>query len=318
MARTLDQLAPAEILALAVSSEEEDAKIYRSFAARLRGAYPATAKLLDAMADEEAAHRDRLLDSYKARFGPELPFITRRDVRGFPSRKPIWLAPDLRPEAVRERVREMETEAHAFYERAAASARDVDVKKLLTELAEAEAGHTTFALAREEGFDAATRDTEAAEARRSFVLQIVQPGLAGLIDGSVSTLAPIFAAAFATQRPWDAFLVGLAASIGAGISMGLTEALSDDGIITGRGHPWLRGVVCGVMTAVGGLGHTLPFLIPDFWTANLVAGIVVAFELAAIAWIRTRYMETPFTSAITQIVLGGILVVLVGIFIGAS
>jgi erythrin-vacuolar iron transport family protein len=154
--------------------------------------------------------------------------------------------------------------------------------------------------------------------RRTFVLQIVQPGLAGLIDGSVSTLAPIFAAAFATHRTWNAFLVGLAASLGAGISMGLTEALSDDGTITGRGSPWKRGTACGLATALGGLGHTLPYLITDFWTATAVAILVVMVELIAIAWIRWKYMSTPFLAAIIQIILGGLLVVLVGVMIGSS
>ena len=154
--------------------------------------------------------------------------------------------------------------------------------------------------------------------RRLFVLQIVQPGLAGLMDGSVSTLAPVFAAAFATRNPWDAFLVGMAASLGAGISMGFAEALSDDGSLTGRGHPWVRGLICGAMTALGGVGHTLPFLLPSFRMALAVACVVVVIELGVITWIRHRYMDTPTVSAALQVALGGALVFITGVLIGSS
>ena len=248
-----------------------------------------------------------------------MPYITRQDVSGFLKRRPIWLADGLRIDAARRQAEIMEYEAASFYAKSAERARDTDVRKLLGDLAEIEKKHES--LAAKLGEATITPDVKAEEEqtrKRLFVLQVVQPGLAGLIDGSISTLAPIFAAAFATRNPWDAFLVGMAASIGAGISMGLTEALSDDGEITGRGHPWIRGVVCGAMTAIGGLGHTLPYLIKDFWTATSVAGVVVAVELAAIAWIRFKYMETPFTSALVQVVLGGVLVLLTGIFIGSS
>jgi len=312
------ELTEPEILALAITSEEEDARIYATFAQKLRASYPASAALFDTMSEEEHGHRNRLLDMYERRFGKELPHITRADVSGFLKRNPVWLAADLRPDVARRSAALMEVQAAAFYEKAAERARDVEVRKLLGDLALIEKGHENLAERLDAKLPEDAKSEERDTARRLFVLQIVQPGLAGLIDGSVSTIAPIFAAAFATGRPWDAFLVGLAASIGAGISMGLTEALSDDGEITGRGHPWLRGAVCGIMTAIGGLGHTLPYLIPDFWTANIVAGIVVAIELWAIAWIRWKYMETPFTSAIVQIVLGGILVLLTGIFIGSS
>jgi erythrin-vacuolar iron transport family protein len=152
--------------------------------------------------------------------------------------------------------------------------------------------------------------------RKIFVLQIVQPGLAGLMDGSVSTLAPVFAAAFATHNSRTAFLVGMAASLGAGISMGFAEALSDDGVLSGRGRPWMRGGVCGLMTTLGGIGHTLPFLLPDFFIALWVAVAVVAVELGFIAWIRKRYMDTPLLQAIFQVVLGGVLVFIAGILIG--
>ena len=319
MLKHYSKLTEAEVLALAITNEEEDARIYLNFASKLRPLYPGSAKVFEEMATEEQDHRHRLLEMYEAKFGKEMPHVTRQDVRGFLKRRPIWLADGLRLDAARQQAEIMELEASRFYAGAAERARDTDVRKLLADLAEIESRHEN--LAAKLGETALTADVKAEEAathKRLFVLQIVQPGLAGLIDGSVSTLAPIFAAAFATHNSWDAFLVGLAASIGAGISMGLTEALSDDGEITGRGHPWIRGAVCGLMTTVGGLGHTLPYLIRDFWTATGVAGIVVAVELAAIAYIRWRYMETPFTSALVQVVLGGILVLLTGIFIGSS
>ena len=313
------ELTEAEVLALAIANEEEDARIYLNFAARLRPLYPASATVFEEMAVEEQGHRHQLLALYESKFGKELPYITRADVRGFLKRRPIWLADGLRLDAARRQAEIMEFEAGRFYAGAAERARDTDVRKLLADLAEIEKKHES--LAARLGETALTPDVKAEEnatRNRLFVLQIVQPGLAGLIDGSISTLAPIFAAAFATHDTWNAFLVGLAASVGAGISMGLTEALSDDGEITGRGHPWMRGLVCGLMTAIGGLGHTFPYLIRDFWTATAVAGVVVALELAAIAWVRWKYMETPFTSALVQVVLGGILVLLTGIFIGSS
>jgi len=310
-------LTEAEILALAVSNEEEDARIYLQFAQRLHADYPASAALFERMAEEEQGHRHSLLELHTRKFGPVLPYITRQDVRGFLKRNPIWLLDTLRIDAMRHQAELMELEAASFYTKAAERARDVDIRKLLADLAETERKHESLASELEETLvPGAVRDEERETARRLFVLQVVQPGLAGLIDGSISTLAPIFAAAFATQNSWDAFRVGLAASIGAGISMGLTEALSDDGEITGRGSPLTRGIACGLMTALGGLGHTLPYLISDFWTATTTAGLIVAVELVAIAWIRWRYMETPFTSAIVQVVLGGILVLLTGIFIG--
>lgn len=312
-------LTEAEILALAISNEEEDARIYLQFANRLKVDYPATAAMFERMAQEEHGHRHALHDMFRKKFGGELPYITRQDVKGFLKRDPIWLLETLRIDAVRRQAEVMEYEAQQYYIKAAERARDADTRQLLADLAEAEGRHET--LAQELGGQLETSGAKAAEedtAHRIFVLQIVQPGLAGLIDGSISTLAPIFAAAFATQDSWAAFLVGLAASIGAGISMGLTEGLSDDGAITGRGSPWPRGIACGVMTMLGGLGHTLPYLIPDFWTATAVAGVVVAFELAAIAYVRTHYMETPFGSALVQVVLGGVLVLAAGILIGSS
>ena len=312
-------LSEQEVLALAVANEEEDSRIYLNFAAKLRPNFPQSAKVFEEMAEEEQGHRHALLEDYRRRFGDELPYITRQDVKGFLKRNPLWLLDNLRLDAVRRQAEIMEMEAAAFYAKSAERSRDVGTRKLLADLAEIEKKHES--LAAKLGETTLTPDIKAEEdatARRLFLLQVVQPGLVGLMDGSVSTLAPIFAAAFATNNTWDTFLVGLAASIGAGISMGLTEALSDDGEITDRGHPWLRGGICGLMTAVGGLGHTLPYLIPDFWTATITAGVIVAIELFAIAWIRWKYMETPFTLAIVQVVLGGLLVLLTGIFIGSS
>lgn len=312
-------LSEQEILALAVANEEEDSRIYLTFASKLRPNFPASAAVFEQMAEEEQGHRHQLLETYRRRFGDELPYITRQDVRGFLKRNPVWMLDNLRIDVVRRQAEIMELEASSFYAKAAERARDVDTRKLLADLAEVEKKHES--LAARLGETTLTPDVKAEEdatARRLFLLQVVQPGLAGLIDGSVSTLAPIFAAAFATHSSWSTFLVGLAASIGAGISMGLTEALSDDGEITDRGHPWIRGGICGLMTALGGLGHTMPYLIPHFWTATGTAAVVVVIELFAIAWIRWKYMETPFGSAIIQVVLGGLLVLATGIFIGSS
>jgi len=275
--------------------------------------------VFDEMADEEARHRTMLFELYRSKFGEYLPLIRRQDVKGFITKKPLWLVRPLPLDQVRTFAETMEYEAGRFYRRAAETTRDTSVRQLLTELAEIEAQHENLAHKLEEKIlTPGVRAHEAETERRMFVLQYVQPGLVGLMDGSVSTLAPLFAAAFATHHTWETFLVGLAASVGAGISMGFAEALSDDGSLTGRGTPWLRGTVCGLMTAVGGLGHTLPYLIPDFWTATILAVVVVMVELAAISWIRYRYMDTPFLAAGFQIMVGGALVFLAGILIGSS
>lgn len=313
-------LTEQEILALAISNEEEDSRIYRGFAEGLREAFPASAKVFDEMADEEVRHRTMLFDLYRSKFGEYLPLIRRQDVKGFIRHsKPLWLMRPLAINEVRKYAETMEYEAERFYRKAVETTRDVSVRKLLVELAEAEAEHENLAhKLGEQILTPSARAKEDEAERRIFVLQYVQPGLAGLMDGSVSTLAPLFAAAFATHHTWGTFLVGLAASIGAGISMGFAEALSDDGSLTGRGTPWVRGSVCGLMTTIGGLGHTLPYLIPDFWTATIIAIAVVIVELAVISWIRYRYMETPFLSAAFQVMVGGALVFLAGIVIGSS
>jgi erythrin-vacuolar iron transport family protein len=313
------ELTEQEILALAITNEEEDSRIYRGFAEGLREQYPASAKVFEEMADEEVRHRTMLFDLYRGKFGEYLPLIRRHDVRGFVRHKPLWLARPLGIDEVRKYAAEMEYETARFYRKAAVTARDASVRELLDQLAEAEDKHED--LAERLGERLLTKGARAEEdetARRMFMLQYVQPGLVGLMDGSVSTLAPLFAAAFATHQTWQTFLVGLAASVGAGISMGFAEALSDDGSLTGRGTPWLRGAVCGLMTAIGGLGHTLPYLIPDFWIATTISIVVVIIELAAISWIRWRFMDTSFLGAAFQVMVGGALVFIAGILIGSS
>jgi len=312
-------LSEQEILALAITNEEEDSRIYRGFADGLREQYPSSARMFEEMAQEEVKHRGMLFDLYRVKFGEYLPLIRRQDVKGFVRHRPLWLVRPLGLDEVRKYAAEMEFETARFYRKAAETARDASVRELLIELAEAEDKHEHLAdRLGEKILTPGARAKEDETARRIFVLQYVQPGLAGLMDGSVSTLAPLFAAAFATHNTWETFLVGMAAAVGAGISMGFAEALSDDGSLTGRGSPWLRGAVCGSMTAVGGLGHTLPYLIPDFMTATVLAIVVVMIELAAISYIRFRYMDTPFLQAAFQVMVGGALVFAAGILIGSS
>jgi erythrin-vacuolar iron transport family protein len=318
MARKFKDLSEREILALAISLEEEDARVFADFAEGLRETYPATAKLFDDMAAEESEHRASLFETYRTRFGEHIPLIRREDVKGFAPLRPFWLTRPLKISDVRKQAEQMELETRQFYQKAMGQVTDAGIRKLLGDLEEIERKHQVTAGAMSESIAPSVKKTEEEAQRRLFVLQIVQPGLAGLMDGSVSTLAPVFAAAFAMKNSHDAFLVGLAASIGAGISMAFAEALSDDGSMTGRGRPLLRGAVTGLMTAAGGIGHTLPFLINKFQVAFTVAVIVVAMELATIAWIRNRYMDTPLLSAAFQVVVGGVLVFAVGIWIGSS
>jgi len=317
--RRFADLSEQEILALAISNEDEDSRIYRGFAEGLRQSFPASAKVFDEMADEEVRHRTMLFDLYRTKFGEYLPLIRRQDVKGFIPKKALWLVRPLRIEEVRRFAETMEYEAERFYRKSAETTRDASVRQLLTRLAEIEAQHENLAQKLEEKIlTPGARAEEAETERRIFVLQYVQPGLAGLMDGSVSTLAPLFAAAFATHNTGETFLVGLAAAVGAGISMGFAEALSDDGSLTGRGAPWLRGIVCGGMTAIGGLGHTVPYLIPHFQTATAIAIAVVMIELAVISLIRHRYMDTPLLAAAFQVMVGGALVFIAGILIGSS
>ena len=317
--RNFKDLSEKEILALAISSEEDDAQIYRGYAERLRAEFPGSAAVFDGMAAEEDTHRARLIDLFRSRFGEVIPLIRREHVSGFYARRPIWLVENLSLDRIRGEAAQMERDAERFYLAAAARTKDAATRDLLGELAAAESGHSAKAHDLEaKHLDDETRSEEDDAAHRQFVLTWVQPGLAGLMDGSVSTLAPIFATAFATQDTWTTFLVGTAASVGAGISMGFTEAASDDGLISGRGSPTKRGFASGIMTTVGGMGHALPYLIMDFWTATIIAFFVVFVELWAIAWIQNRYMQTPFVKAVFQVVLGGALVFAAGALIGSG
>ena len=317
--RNFDELSEKEVLALAIGNEEEDGRIYADFAEGLRADYPASAKVFAEMAAEEGEHRRQLLDLYREKFGEHIPLIRRQDVRGFVQHKPIWQIRPLTIDVTRGQAQVMEAETQRFYHRAAARSTDASIRKLLGDLAEIEAQHEITAdrlVAENVPTDVAHEERETQ--RRMFVLRVIQPGLAGLMDGSVSTLAPVFAAAFATGRSWDAFVVGLAASIGAGISMGFAEALSDNGSLTGRGAPWIRGGICGLMTTLGGIGHTLPFMLTSFVTATVLAILVVIVELGIITWIRWRYMDTSPISAAMQVGFGGALVFATGILIGSS
>ncbi|MGA0541323.1 iron exporter MbfA [Neotabrizicola sp. VNH66] len=317
--RRFSDLTEQEILALAISSEEDDARIYRSYAARLRADYPATAAVFEGMAAEEDGHRQRLIDLHRIRFGEVIPLIRREHVAGYYARRPVWLTANLPLETIRGEAAAMEKEAERFYLQAATRTSDAATRQLLGDLAAAEAGHERKAeslTADHLGGEAA--ETESFTERRQFILTWVQPGLAGLMDGSVSTLAPIFATAFATQNSATTLTVGLAAAVGAGISMGFTEAAHDDGVLSGRGSPWKRGIASGLMTTLGGLGHALPYLIADFWTATILAIAVVFIELWAIVWIQNRYMQTPFLRATLQVVLGGALVFAAGALIGGG
>ncbi|MBY6114237.1 rubrerythrin family protein [Mameliella alba] len=317
--RRFRDLTEQEVLALAISSEEDDARIYRSFAERLRTEFPDTAAIFDGMAQEEDGHRRALIELHRQRFGEVIPLIRREHVAGYYARRPVWLTENLSLDRIRNEASHMEREAERFYLMAAQNAQDAATRKLLGDLAAMEAHHEDVAQwLEQEHLGETAREEEDDRAKRQFVLTWVQPGLAGLMDGSVSTLAPIFATAFATHDPWTTFLVGLAASVGAGISMGFTEAASDDGELSGRGSPTKRGIASGVMTTVGGLGHALPYLIPHFWTATTIALIVVFIELWAIVWIQNKFMETPFLRATFQVVLGGALVFAAGALIGSG
>lgn len=317
--RSFESLTEREILALAISLEEEDERVYADFAEGLRQEFPASTAIFEGMRKEESEHRRRLLELYRQKFGEHIPLIRRGDVRGFVNRRSVWLIKPLGLDMVRNHAAAMEEETRRFYERAAGQSQDASIRQLLDDLAQEERYHENRA--EELSEEKLREDVKAKEeeaSRRLFVLQIVQPGLAGLMDGSVSTLAPVFAAAFATKNSHDALIVGLAASFGAGISMGFAEALSDDGALTGRGHPWIRGVICGLMTTLGGIGHTLPFLIRDFHAAFIAAVIIVGFELAVITWIRNHYMDTPILSAAFQVIVGGVLVFITGVLIGSA
>jgi rubrerythrin len=322
--KSLAELTEAEVLALAIANEEEDSRIYQTFAGKLRDQYPASATVFDTMAEEERSHRQTLYDAYRERFGEHLPPIRREDVRGFLKRRSVWMLDNLGRERMLKEAEVMEAQAANFYDKAADQAKDLAVRQLFIHLAEVERDHGHRAQeAEDESLTPSARQKELEVSQRVFLLQYVQPGLVGLMDGSVSTLAPLFAAAFATRENWQTFLVGLAAAIGAGISMGFAEALADDGKLTGRGSPLIRGLVCGLMTTFGGIFHTIPYLVPEsvpnaFEIATSIAAVIVAVELVAISWIRAKYMDTPMLRAAFQVVIGGVLVFLAGILIGSA
>jgi len=317
--RDFSSLSEQEILALAISSEEDDGRIYLAYAEFLRENYPGSAAIFEEMAAEEDGHRRRLIDLYRKRFGERIVLIRRDHVRGYYERRPLWLAKTLSIDAIRSEAERMEAQAARFYREAAKRTQDAATRRLLGDLAQEEEKHETKALLlAAEHAPEDVRDKESKQERRQMILTYIQPGLAGLMDGSVSTLAPIFAAAFATGDTWQTFLVGLAASVGAGISMGFTEVASDDGVISGRGAPIKRGFATGIMTTLGGLGHALPYLIPHFYTATAIAIVLVVCELWAISWIQHRFMETPWSRAIFQVVLGGALVFAAGLAIGTA
>lgn len=316
--RRFSDLDEREILALAIANEEEDSRIYSEYAIGLAESYPASAKIFTEMAEEENQHRRWLIELFRQKFGDHIPLIRRQDIQGFIKQDPIWMVRPLGLDKVRAQAEGMERQASTFYRSAMARTQDAAIRKLLGDLAAIEDKHAGTARQLEAEVSPEVRESEEHDERRAFVLQYVQPGLTGLIDGSVSTLAPIFAAAFATHNTWDTFLVGMAASVGAGISMGIAEAMADDGLISGRGHPWMRGAITGIMTALGGLGHTLPYLISNFWTATSIAAVIVLIELWIIAWIRARYMDTKFLRAAFEVVLGGLIVFAVGILIGSA
>lgn len=317
--RTFAELTEPEILALAISLEEEHGRIFADYADGLKVTFPASAKVFTEMAEEENTHRRSLIDLYAQKFGEHIPLIRRQDVKGFVRHEAIWTVRPLGLDKVRRQAEAIEFETRQFYERALERTTDASIRKLLGDLAAAEREHASLAQKLGEAhLTGDARSVEEETRRRMFVLQVVQPGLAGLMDGSVSTLAPLFAAAFATQDSWKAFLVGMAASVGAGVSMGFAEAMSDDGALTGRGHPWLRGGITGLMTMLGGIGHTLPYLIRDFWTATVLAIAVVVVELWVIAWIRSRYMDTRFLQAVFEVVVGGLIVFAAGVLIGGA
>lgn len=313
------QLSDREILALAISLEEDHARIYRDYADGLTDKFPASAQVFAELAQEEDEHRGALIALYREKFGEHIPLIRPQDVRGFVRHRPLWLVRPLGLDAVRRQAEELEYEVRLFYERAMERATDAATRKLLGDLAAAEREHESLAhRLKELHLTVSARQEEDETRQRMFVLQVVQPGLAGLMDGSVSTLAPLFAAAFATHQTWETFLVGMAASVGAGVSMGFAEALSDDGSLTGRGRPWIRGFITGLMTTIGGVGHTFPYLIDNFNVATSISVFVVMIELWVIAWIRARYMDTHFLRAAFEVVVGGLIVFAAGVLIGSA
>src|SRR2546430_8323197 len=277
MLKKFKDLSEKEILAIAIAAEEEDGRIYGEFADALREEYPSTAQMFEEMREEEVGHRDRLFAMFRQRFGDHIPLIRRENVKGFLTRKPVWLVRPLGVKVARRQAELMELEASRFYARAASRTTGLSTRELLNKLADEERKHERAASELEEKhLHPSAKAQEDESHRKLFLLQVVQPGLAGLMDGSVSTLAPLFAAAFASPKSWEAFLVGLAASIGAGISMALSEGLSGDGALAGRGTPVVGGWGTGLMTTAGGTRHPQPVPICNVFLAPLIGAILLA------------------------------------------
>ena len=308
-----------EILSLAIDSLEEDIKLYDEYSSHFLINYPETSKMFKQMSILKNKNRKKLVELHKKKFGETLNITNQKEIANYFKRKPEWLVIKNSIEKVRNEIIEMETLSAKFYNSFAKKSQNIEIRNLLIDLAlmsrEQKDNAKLILLNAQKSRSAkeeVTRD------KRQFILTWVQPGLAGLMDGSVSTLAPIFATAFATKDSHTTLLVGLAASIGAGISMGFTEAVHDDGVISGRGSPIKRGFASGIMTTIGGLGHALPYLISDFYVATVIAMFFVLVELWAIAWIQAKYMEIKFTKAVFQVVFGGSLVLAAGILIGGG
>tara|TARA_B000000532_G_scaffold4550_1_gene3646 strand:+ start:605 stop:1579 length:975 start_codon:yes stop_codon:yes gene_type:complete len=308
-----------EILSLAIDNLEEDIKLYDEYSSHFLINYPVTSKMFKQMSILKNKNRKKLVELHKKKFGESLSITNQKEIANYFKRKPEWLVIKNSIEKVRNEIIEMETMSAQFYNSFAKKSQNIEIRNLLIDLAimsREQKDNAKLILLNAQKSRSAKE--EVTKDKRQFILTWVQPGLAGLMDGSVSTLAPIFATAFATKDSHTTLLVGLAASIGAGISMGFTEAVHDDGVISGRGSPIKRGFASGIMTTIGGLGHALPYLISDFYVATVIAMFFVLVELWAIAWIQAKYMEIKFTKAVFQVVFGGSLVLAAGILIGGG
>lgn len=308
-----------EILSLAIDNLEEDIKLYDEYSSHFLINYPVTSKMFKQMSILKNKNRKKLVELHKKKFGETLSITDQKEIANYFKRKPEWLVIKNSIEKVRNEIVEMETLSAQFYNSFAKKSQNIEIRNLLIDLAimsREQKDNAKLILLNAQKSRSAKE--EVTKDKRQFILTWVQPGLAGLMDGSVSTLAPIFATAFATKDSHTTLLVGLAASIGAGISMGFTEAVHDDGVISGRGSPIKRGFASGIMTTIGGLGHALPYLISDFYVATVIAMFFVLVELWAIAWIQAKYMEIKFTKAVFQVVFGGSLVLAAGILIGGG
>lgn len=308
-----------EILSLSIDILEEDIRLYDDYSSHFLINYPETSKMFKKMSILKNKNRQQLIKLHKKKFGETLNITHKNEIYNFFKRKPKWFVIKNSIEKVRNEIIEMEANSSQFYNSFAKKSNNIETRNLLIDLAmmsREQKDNAKLILLNTQKLHSAKE--EVTKDKKQFILTWVQPGLAGLMDGSVSTLAPIFATAFATKDSHTTLLVGLAASIGAGISMGFTEAVHDDGVISGRGSPIKRGFASGIMTTIGGLGHALPYLISDFYVATVIAMFFVLVELWAIAWIQAKYMKIKFTKAVFQVVFGGSLVLAAGILIGGG